>query len=93
MSSLEERIARLRSYSSNLSINYPIGVGGGASKKEASESFNQLNNISSFPTCLFIDKVGRVRKIHTGFYGPSTGPYYHEYTVGVKKFIEELLNE
>ena len=91
--SLEERIARLRSYSSNLSINYPIGVGGGASKKEASESFNQLNNISSFPTCLFIDKVGRVRKIHTGFYGPSTGLYYHEYTVGVKTFIEELLNE
>jgi thiol-disulfide isomerase/thioredoxin len=36
----------------------------------------QLENFSSFPTMLFIDRQGKIRYIHTGFNGPGTGIDY-----------------
>ena len=39
-----------------------------------------LNRVLSYPTSIFIDKTGKVRKIHTGFNGPATGDKYIEFT-------------
>ena len=91
--STKEKNKRLLSYSNSLNLPYRVAVGGGASKAEASALFNQLNEISSFPTCLFIDKAGVIRKIHTGFYGPGTGSYYHKYVKNTTEFVESLLAE
>ncbi len=41
----------------------------------------------SFPTTLFIDKRGKVRKVHTGYSGPATGKYYQEY---IREFNDEV---
>jgi thiol-disulfide isomerase/thioredoxin len=68
-------------------------IGGKASKVEATKVFPMLNQIISFPTSIFIDKRGRIRKIHTGFYGPATGKYYTEYCQRTEDFIRLLLNE
>ncbi len=68
-------------------------IGGKASKVEASKVFPMLNQIISFPTSIFIDKHGRIRKIRTGFYGPATGKYYTEYCQRTEAFIRLLLNE
>lgn len=53
--------------------------GGLAKTTEASADFPMLNGIMSFPTLIFIDKSGKVRRIYTGFYGPGTGSYYTEF--------------
>ena len=55
--------------------------------------FSELNGISSFPTTLYIDKKGMVRKIHTGFYGPSTGAYYTDYVKETEAFLDGLIGE
>lgn len=68
-------------------------LGGKASKVEASKVFPMLNQIISFPTSIFIDKKGKIRKIRTGFYGPATGKYYTEYCQRTDSFIRILLNE
>jgi thiol-disulfide isomerase/thioredoxin len=68
-------------------------IGGKASKVEASKVFPMLNQIISFPTSIFIDKKGKIRKIRTGFYGPATGKYYTEYCQRTDSFIRLLLNE
>jgi thiol-disulfide isomerase/thioredoxin len=68
-------------------------LAGCASKKCAANKLPQLNHIMSFPTTLFIDKRGKIRKIHTGFYGPVTGPYYKMYVEQTTAFIEQLLAE
>jgi len=52
-----------------------------------------LNHIMSYPTSIFLDKKGEIRKIRTGFYGPGTGKYYTEYTQNTNDFIQELLAE
>lgn len=68
-------------------------IAGKASKRYAAEVLPQLNHIMSFPTTLIIDKKGKVRKIHTGFYGPGTGPYYDMYVESMQKTLEGLLAE
>ncbi len=48
----------------------------------------QLTPIKSFPSTIFIDKKGRVAKIHAGFAGPGTGLHYE----ALKKEFEETVN-
>jgi thiol-disulfide isomerase/thioredoxin len=70
-----------------------FGIGDGSGKARASATFPMLNHVMSFPTAIIIDKKGEVRKIHTGFYGPSTGDYYTQYTTEMYAFINQLLAE
>ncbi len=39
-------------------------------RDNANQALPMLNKIMGYPTTIFIDKKGRVRKIHTGFSGP-----------------------
>ena len=59
-------------------INYPILLAqyGTDDKQKAQEKLPMLNQVLSYPTTIFIDKTGKVRKIHTGFNGPATGEKY-----------------
>lgn len=66
---------------------------GSTGKKEAGEVLPQLNHIMSFPTSIFIDKSGNIRKIHTGFLGPGTGDYYIKYMEKTVLFLKKLLEE
>jgi peroxiredoxin len=47
----------------------------------------------AYPTTLYIDRKGVVRKIETGFSGPGTGIHYEQLTVEMTGFIEKLLRE
>lgn len=84
---------RVRKWKEAEGITYTSLIGGDANKKIAAEKFPFLNHVLSFPTTLFIDKKGEIRKIHTGFYGPATGSLYETYTTDTENFIEELLSE
>jgi hypothetical protein len=52
-----------------------------------------LNHILSFPTTIYIDRKGEVRRIHTGFAGPGTGEYYSEFVEETDRFVTQLLIE
>jgi hypothetical protein len=52
-----------------------------------------LNHVLSYPTTIFIDKTGTVRKIHTGFNGPATGDKFIEFKTEFNSFIGDLLGE
>ncbi|MEN8884857.1 MAG: TlpA disulfide reductase family protein [Winogradskyella sp.] len=85
-------IARLRE---RLQVNYPILLAqyGTDSKTEAQQKLPMLNHVLSYPTTIFIDKTGKVRKIHTGFNGPATGEKYIEFKADFEGFIAQLLAE
>lgn len=78
-----------------LAINYPILLAqwGTKDKVEAQKKLPMLNHVLSYPTSIFIDKNGKVRKIHTGFNGPATGEKYISFKKDFKSFIDELLVE
>jgi peroxiredoxin len=59
-------------------IQYTTLIAGISDKDDAATRLPQLNGVFAFPTTLFIDRRGRVRRIHTGFSGPATGEHYEE---------------
>ncbi len=87
-----EKINRLKK---RLKITYPILLAqyGGSNKQEAINKLPMLNHILSYPTTVFIDKKGKVRKIHTGFNGPATGQKYIEFKNEFESFINTLAKE
>lgn len=91
--STEERIAKVQNYKDNLNLNYTFLIGGKASKSDAAALFPMLNHVISFPTLIFIDKKGDIRRIHTGFNGPGTGMYYDEFVQKTNSLLETLVSE
>ena len=85
-------IERLRE---QIGVNYPILLAqyGASDKEKAQQKLPMLNHVLSYPTTLFIDKKGNVRKIHTGFNGPATGEKYTHFTKEFDTYVKMLLNE
>jgi thiol-disulfide isomerase/thioredoxin len=86
------RITRLKE---RLDIPYPVVLAqyGTSDKATANEKLPMLNHILSYPTTIFIDKKGQVRRIHTGFNGPATGEKYSVFKKEFDDFVQELLSE
>jgi thiol-disulfide isomerase/thioredoxin len=90
---LDGKIAQVKRLKQHFNIDYPLLIAGSASKKESAEKLPFLNHIVSYPTTIVIDKTGKVRKVHTGFYGPSTGKYYEDFKKEFEAFLNVILNE
>ena len=76
-----------------LGITYEILFAGQSGTASASKALPALNGISAFPTTIFIDKKGNVRKVHTGFNGPATGKFYAEFKTEFNALIDQLVAE
>jgi thiol-disulfide isomerase/thioredoxin len=74
-------------------IEYTTLIAGISVKDEAAKKLPMLDRVYAFPTTIFIDRKGVVRKIHTGFSGPATGEYYTQFVDEVKATLDQLLSE
>ena len=90
---LEDAAPLMRRMAERYEVSYAILHAGSSDKATAARSLPMLNHIMSFPTTIFIDRKGRVRQIHTGFSGPSTGVYYDTYVEEFNRFMDKLLAE
>lgn len=91
----KEANTALKKYKKQFGINYPIlntGVGPSDPLK-AEKSLPQLDKIAGYPSTIFIDKKGEVRKIHTGFSGPGTGAFYITHIHSFNKLVDALVAE
>lgn len=91
----EKAFANIERLKNRLNIDYPVLLAqyGTTSKVSAQEKLPMLNHVLSYPTTIFIDKTGTVRKIHTGFNGPATGDKYTAFTTEFESFVSGLLEE
>lgn len=85
--------ARVEKMKAKYNVGYDYVIAGVYDKEAAAKTLPMLNHVLSFPTTIFIDKKGKVRKIHTGFSGPATGIYYEEFKNDFNSFVNQLLNE
>ena len=78
-----------------IGVEYPILLAqfGTSNKSKAQEKLPMLNHVLSYPTTIFIDKKGVVRKIHTGFNGPATGDKYEVFKEEFDDFVKALAKE
>lgn len=89
----QEALVNINRFKMNIGVPYPFLYGGKASKAKTSKDFSMLNGVFSFPTAIFIDRAGKIRKIHTGYYGPGSGIYHEKFKEQTQRFTEKLLNE
>ena len=74
-------------------IGYPLLYAGSTDVAKREQTLPMLNSILAFPTTIYIDRKGRVRKIHTGFSGPATGEHFERWKEEFYSFINKLLAE
>ncbi|HZY79899.1 MAG TPA: TlpA disulfide reductase family protein [Cyclobacteriaceae bacterium] len=84
---------RLGAHIRKFDVQYDILFGGIADKKVVAEKLPELNTFLAFPTTFFIDKTGKVRKVHTGYDGPATGKYYEKFKREFNSEVNALIDE
>jgi thiol-disulfide isomerase/thioredoxin len=91
-----ERSAKsLRAFQQRFGVKYPLLVTGVTvdDPMKAEKTLPQLEAIVGFPTTIFVDRQGRIAKIHTGFNGPGTGGHYEEQKKEFEQIVDGLLGE
>ena len=91
----EESVKALAPFRKRFNVQYPFLITGvtPSDPQRVEKTLPQIDRISAFPTTLFLDKKGNVRKIHTGYDGPGTGKFYDQFKKEFDDLITELLNE
>lgn len=91
----EKAFASIKRMQERLDIPYPILLAqwGDSDKKKAAEKLPMLNHVLSYPTLIFVDKKGSVRRIHTGYNGTATGEKHLEFKKEFEEFVAQLLAE
>ena len=92
---LQRSKATLRKFQQRFNVEYPMLITGAATTDEqrTEKTLPQITPIRSFPTTIFIDKKGIVRKIHPVFYGPGTGEFYEAFLKEFNTTVDELSAE
>jgi thiol-disulfide isomerase/thioredoxin len=91
----EQSKESLSIYQKRFNVKYPFLVTGvtPSDPHRVEKTLPQIDRIAAFPTTIFIDKKGQIRKIHTGYDGPGTGKFHEKFKVEFKELMNELLSE
>ncbi|PTM08108.1 MAG: TlpA family protein disulfide reductase [Bacteroidetes bacterium] len=93
--SKENAINGITRMKARIGMNYEVLIAqiGTNDKGKAQEKMPMLNKVVSYPTTIYLDRTGKVRKIHTGFNGPATGDKYELFKTEFNAFLNTLLAE
>ena len=74
-------------------VKYPLLIAGVVGKEEVMKKIQGVQNFSSYPTTIYINRKGIVEKVYSGFYGPATGEEYEKYKIEFEETVNKLLAE
>jgi thiol-disulfide isomerase/thioredoxin len=85
----------LQPFITRFDVTYPILATGvlTSDSLRTEKTIPEVREIIGFPTTIFIDKKGKIRKIHTGFNGPGTGEHYEMFKKEFNELVNSLLAE
>jgi len=84
---------QILAYQKRYNIRHPILFAGDAATDTRNQALPMLSPIVAFPTTLFIDRRGKVRKIHTAFPGAATGAAHEKYKLETRAYVNTLVQE
>jgi len=82
----------VRRFRDKFGIPWPILLAGINDTEATATTLPQLEGFTAYPTLLFLDRSGRIRIIHAGFYGPATGAQYERQRTELHEYVEQLLS-
>jgi thiol-disulfide isomerase/thioredoxin len=88
----EEAFDAVDKFVRGLDLRYPVLFAGRAASGAVEKVLEGLVGFQSYPTTIYLDRQGEVRKIYSGFYGPGT-PEYEPWLQETLAFIEKLQSE
>jgi thiol-disulfide isomerase/thioredoxin len=85
----------LRKFQQRLNVKYPILITGVTitDKLRTEKTLPQVTNIKVFPSTIFLDRTGKVRKLDNSFFGPGTGSHFQTFKKEFSETIDKLLAE
>ncbi len=89
----ETAVTQVNHFRKRHGIEYVTLIAGYSNKMDAAETLPMLNQVLAYPTTIFIDRRGEVRRIRTGFDGPATGERFTKYAEEMVRFVDHLLGE
>jgi thiol-disulfide isomerase/thioredoxin len=85
--------ALLRRYREKFGIEFPLLLAGVNDSESPQATQPQLRGGIAYPTTIFLDRTGHVRRVHAGFYGPATGAAHDALRQEFFDLTEELLRD
>lgn len=85
--------ALVRRYREKFGIEFPLLLAGVNDAESPGATQPQLDGPIAFPTTIFLDRSGRVRRVHAGFHGPATGEAHDAVRREFEEMVERLLGE
>ena len=89
----EASVPKMRRFAEQTGVGYPLIYAGPRGRESIRAVLYPFEGIMAYPTTIFIDKKGKIRKVETGFSGPGTGAHYDRYVDETRGYIYELLKE
>ena len=85
----------LATFQNRFGVDYPFLITGvtASDPQRTEKTLPQIDHLDAFPTTIFLDKKGQVRKIHTGYDGPGTGKFYDAFKKEFEELVTSLLEE
>lgn len=83
--------AQLRAFIRKYAMQYPALLAGEPSTLK--EQVPQIENLTAFPSSIYIGRDGRVRMVHTGFPGPGSGDELARVKKEIRELVERMLVE
>ena len=84
---------RMERFIAQTGATYPFLYAGPRGRESLHSVLFNLEDPMAYPTTMYIDRKGKIRKVETGFSGPGTGQHYTEFCDKTTKYIESLLEE
>lgn len=86
----ERDLRQLQLFQARYKPPYPILYAGATEDLE--KTLPQLENFGAYPTNIYVGRDGRVKLIHAGFDGPSTGARHVQLKREITKLVEMLVH-
>ncbi|HJZ96364.1 MAG TPA: TlpA disulfide reductase family protein, partial [Candidatus Solibacter sp.] len=84
---------QLRAFIRKFGMQYPALLAGEPVAEQLKEKVLQIENLTAYPSSIYIGKDGRVRAVHTGFPGPGSGEELTRVKAEIRQLVEKMLVE
>lgn len=84
-------LRQINIYREKYGVTFPLLLAGTTAEDQIAKTLPQLVGFGAFPTTIFVGRDGRVRGIHAGFQGPSTGAKYQQAQDALDQLTREIV--